>query len=255
MLWRANLLLLVSACYIGFLAVIEIGFRLGRRRGERRDNAAITHVGELQTALLGLLALLLGFTFAMSVSRFDNRKALVVEEANAIGTTFLRSQFLHEPHRQAVARLIRDYVAARLVSWNDPDERARIAAHDTASRIQQDLWTHIGEGAAQQAASVPVGLLIHSLNQTIDLREESRAAVDNHVPEPVLFLLIFVTAVSLAFVAYRSGLTGQRRFVLNAMFALLIVLVLAVILDLDRPGRGLIKVSQASMIRLKETME
>jgi hypothetical protein len=255
MLWRANLLVLFIACYVCFLAVIEVGFRLGRRHREESNDAAITHVGALQTALLGLLALLLGFTFAMAATRFEKRKALVVEEANAIGTTFLRSKFLLEPHRQVVAGLLRDYVAARIAAHNERSEGARRAADATGSRIQQELWAQTEGVGAQQPTSVPVGLFIHALNQAIDLREESRAALDNHVPETVLFLLILVTAVSLALVAYGSGLTGHRRFVLHALFALLLVLVLTIILDLDRPRRGLIKVSQVSMIRLKETIE
>ena len=222
MLWETSLFILQIASVVCFLAVIELGFRLGRRQKERSDDATATHVGALQTALLGLLALLLGFTFAMAVTRFEARKVLVVEEANAIGTTFLRSQYLPEPRRQAIARLLKEYVAARLVFNQAGDERVRMIAESATSRMQRELWSHAAEVAAQQPASEPVGLFIHSLNQAIDKREEIRAARDNHVPETVLLLLFAVTAVSLAFVAYGSGLTGQRRFILNAVFALLI---------------------------------
>jgi len=255
MLWRTNLLVLFIACYVCFLAVMEVGFRLGRRQHELSDDATVSHVGALQNALLGLLALLLGFTFAMAVTRFEARKVLVVEEANAIGTTFLRSQYLPELRRQAIARLLKEYVAARLAFNEMRDERVRVAAEATTSRMQRELWSHAAEVAMQQPTSEPVGLFIHSLNQAIDKREEIRAARDNHVPESVLWLLVGVTAVALAFVGYGSGLTGRRRFVLNAVFALLIALVLTIILDLDRPREGLIRVSQASMIRVKATMD
>ena len=255
MLLRINLFVLLIASVLCFLAVIEVGFRLGRREKELRDDGTGAHVGALQTALLGLLALLLGFTFAMSVSRFEIRKALVAEEANAIGATFIRARLLPEPHRQGVRHLLNEYVAARLAFNEDRDERALMAAEAATFRMQRELWAHTVGAAAQEPTSEPVALFIQSVNEAIDKREAIRAARDNYVPETVLFLLFAVTAVSLAFIGYGSGLTGRRRFVPNAVFALLIALVLTIILDLDRPRRGLIRVSQGSMIRLKAKMD
>jgi hypothetical protein len=251
MIWRTNETLLFIASIVCFLGVIEGAFQVGRRHKERSDGAAVTHLGALQTALLGLLALLLGFTFAMALARFEERKALVVEEANALGTTFLRTQFLPEPRRQEVARLLKEYVAARIAFNVEPNEQVRTTVEATSARLQQELWSHTATAAAQQPTSAPMGLLIHALNQAIDVREEIRAARDNHVPETVLVLLFSITVAALVFIGYGSGLTGLRRFLPNAVFALLIALVLTIILDLDRPRRGLIRVSQTSMIRLK----
>lgn len=256
MIWQINEFVLLLSALALFLFVIEMSFRLGRRKGNRSDDDGKVHVGALQAAALVLLALLLGFAFAMAVSRFDMRKALVIEEANAIGTTFLRSQFLPEPQRQEIAALIKDYVSARL-DFYDAGIKPHLlhAANVAAQRIEERLWALTVRVAAQEARSVPVGLFIQSLNELLDDNERRRVALENHVPEAVIFLLFFVSAVALGFVAYGCGLARQRRFAMNAVFALLIAMVITVILDMDRPRRGLVRVSQDSMIRLKAAID
>lgn len=256
MLWAINEVVLGLAALAAFLVVIEIGFRPGRRRLAGSDDSVKAHVAALQAALLGLLALLLGFTFAMALSRFDTRRTLVLEEANAIGTTYLRSQFLPQPQRREVAGLLRAYVAARLVFYDAGIDKPRLdAANATAARLQERLWSVATAVAAQDPRSVPMGLFVQSLNDVIDLHEKRLTALQSHVPEVVLHLLLTVSAVALGFVAYGCGLTGQRRYVSTAFVALLIALVLTTILDLDRPRRGLITVNQESLLRLQDALE
>jgi hypothetical protein len=239
-----------------FLAIIEISFRFGRRRAAKAEIPLRSHIGALQGALLGLLALLLGFAFAMAVSRFDNRKALVLEESNAIGTTYLRAQLLPQPQRQELKKLLRAYVEARLDFYDAGIDRARFdAANAAAARLSEQLWTVAIALAEKDPRSVPAGLFVQSLNDVIDLSEKRLQALENHVPETVLHLLFGVAAVALGFIGYGCGLDGQRRSVSTTLVSLLIALVLVVIVDIDRPRRGLIKVSQDSMVRLKATIE
>lgn len=242
------------AALAAFLVVIEVGFRLGLRSRAGSDDATKIHVGALQAALLGLLALLLGFTFAMAVSRFDTRKALVLEEANAIGTAYLRGQLLPPPHRQEIATLLEAYVAARLALYETAEPRRLDEAQVMAARLAARLWTVTAAVTAQDPRSVTAGLFVQSLNDVFDLKEKQRTALQNHVPEVVLHLLLTVSVVALGFVAYGAGLTGQRRHVSTSVVAVLIALVLVTILDIDRPRRGLIKVSQESMVRLQESL-
>ena len=256
MLWGIDEFLLFLAALAAFALAMEAGFRLGRRHRDRSDGYTTTHVSALQAALLGLLALLLGFTFAMAVSRFDTRKSLVVDEANAIGTTYLRAQLLPPPQRQELVTLLKAYVAARLAFFDAGVDKARLdAAYAAASRIEGQLWASAIVLAEQDRRSVTAGLFIQSLNDVIDLNEKRRVALENHVPDIVIYLLFAVSMVAVGFIAYGGGLAGQRRHGSTAIFALLIALVLATILDIDRPRRGLVQVVQDSMTRLKADLE
>jgi hypothetical protein len=256
MLWRIDEFVLFFLANAVYLMFIEVGFRLGRKSGGRGDDDVRNHVGALQAATLLLLALLLGFTFAMAVSRFDTRKALVVEEANAIGTTLLRARFLPESQRREVAELLEEYVSVRLAFYQAGIDPQRLqAASDAAARLDTRLWAVAVAVAARAERSVPVGLFIQSLNDLIDDNEKRRVALENHVPESVILLLFIVSCVALGFVAYGCGLTGRRHFVMNAIFAMLIAMVITVIMDIDRPRRGLVTVSQDSMVRLRATLD
>jgi len=256
MIWNINEFVLFGAFLGFFLVVVEASFRLGHRMSEGSDNDSKKHVGALQAAALMLLALLLGFSFAMAVSRFDARKELVVEEANAIGTTFLRSLYLPEPQRQEIAALLQSYVSARLAFYDAGIDPMRLdAANKEASRIEKQMWGLTAELAAKESQSVPLGLFLASMNEVLDDNERRLAALQNHVPDVVIVLLLSVSAVALGIMAYGCGLSRQRRFAMNAVFVLLIAMVITVILDMDRPRRGLVRVSQDSMIRLKATIE
>lgn len=255
MIWSMNESVLFLAAFALFIFVIEVSFRLGLRKNSREDTDGKTHVGALQAAALVLLALLLGFTFAMAVARFDMRKSLVIDEANAIGTTALRAQFLPEPQRSEAELLLKKYVSTRLDFYSAGIDQARLnAAGSAAQQIEERLWSLAVSAASADVRSVPVSLFIQSLNDLIDNNEKRRAALDNHVPQAVVLLLFFVSAVSLGFVSYGCGLTGQRRFMMNIIFAMLIAMVITVILDIDRPRRGLVKISQDSMLRLKNSL-
>jgi hypothetical protein len=255
-LWAFDGRLLLVAILAVFLLATEAGFRRGRRYRQRSGESVKAHVGALQAGLLGLLALLLGFTFAMAVSRFDTRKSLVLAESNAIGTAYLRADILPAAQRLEFRRQFKPYVAARLGFFEAGiDERRLEAAHETATRICERLWSTAAAAAEQDPHAVSNGLLIQSLNDMFDFIERRRVALDDHVPETVIWLLIVVSASALGFIGYGNGLADERHFASTALFAATIALVLAIILDLDRPRRGMVRVSQVSMLRLQATLD
>jgi len=255
MLWSTNELALLVGVLAGLVAALEVGYRVGLRRSFESREADRAHAGALQAATLGLLALLLGFTFFMAVSRYDARKQLVLDEANAIGTAALRARLLPEAQRREAPALFREYVAARLAYHDAGIDAGKLRdAQDRAARLEARLWALAEAAAAQDPRAVTGGLFVQAMNDVIDLREKRQVALDNHVPEAVLALLLAVSAVSLAFLGYGSGMDRVRRLWPNAVFALLIALVFAVIADLDRPRRGLIQVSQESLLRLKSSL-
>jgi hypothetical protein len=255
-LWRLDEGVLFCATIVAFGAILELAFRLGRRYGVRRsDEAAKTHSNALQAALLGLLAILLAFNFAMADARYEARKALLQEEVNAIRTTYMRALLLPPPQRQAVLALLRTYVATRLEFGRAGIDPALLeVANASTAHLEAHLWTLVRTVAAHHPSEAATGEFMQAVNDMVNVTEKRRAAQENHVPEVVLHLLFLVAMGALGFIAYGYGLTGQRRHSSTALFAVLIALVLTLILDLDRPRRGFIRVSEDSLLRLQATL-
>lgn len=248
--------LLFLIAIVAFLVALEIAYRLGRRRSDRSDAALKSHVDGLRSALLGLLSLLLGFNFAMAVARFETRKALLQEEMNSIRTTFLRAQLLPSAERQEVTERLKGYVADRVAFQSGPMNDATIqAAIASAARFESGLWSVAARITAQGLSGAPTGLFVQSVNDLIVVNGKRRASLDNHVPEIVLHLLFTVALFALSFMAYAYGLTGRPRHGSTVIFALLIAVVLAIIVDLDRPRRGLIRINEDGMIRLQQILD
>jgi hypothetical protein len=256
MLWGIDEVFLFFIAIAIYLGVIEAGFRLGLRYRDPADDTIKAHVAALQTALLGLLALLLGFTFAMAVNRFEARKLLVLEESNAIGKAYWRSQLLPPEHATKIAGLLRQYVAARMdFDRAASDDKALQVANAAAARIERQIWEDAGALEKEDTHSSVTLLFLQSVNEMVDVNEKRLVALENHVPAPVHHLLFFVAATAIGFIAFGCGLTGRRRMLSTGIFAGLIAFVLAFILDIDQPRSGLIQVSQESMIRLQERLE
>jgi hypothetical protein len=254
-LWNLNEVLILVGLIAIFWVATEIGFRIGARFRKNANEADKSHVDALQGALLGLLALLLGFSFAMSMARYDARKALVLKEANTIGTNYLRTDFLPPDLGAQARKVLRAYVDSRLEfvsAKNDPAKLKR--AFDSGAVMQAQLWSIAGKAAALDPRSVPTGLFAASLNDVIDVSEERRTAFENHVPSAVLALLIIVSCGALAYMGAGSGMVGRRHLPSTITFAVISAMVLVIILDMDRPRQGLIQVSQQSMLRLQESI-
>jgi hypothetical protein len=148
-LYQQSEILVVTVLFGLLLIAKEVGFRRGRVIRGRLEDPAKSELTTLQAAMVGLLALLLAFSFAMAESRFETRRQLVLEEANAVGTTYLRSQALAEPYQTKVASLLRQYVADRLeyyAAGNDPEKLDEV--NQQTNQLQKELWSqaiHIPE--------------------------------------------------------------------------------------------------------------
>jgi hypothetical protein len=230
----------------------EVGFRYGRRHADRTPPEIHSHVATVEGALLGLLALLLGFAFAMAMTRFETRKQVVLEEVNDLQTTYLRAHLLPERRRATAVGLLEEYVQSRidyLQAGADP-VRSR-DAQDATRRLQVRLWSEAVAAARENPDEVTTGYFIESLNELIDDHTKRSIAMGNHVPEVILHLLILVATLTIGVTGYSSGLRGKRLKALRAILVLLITATLLVIIDLDRPRRGLIRVSEDGMLRLQ----
>jgi hypothetical protein len=234
----------------------ELGFHLGRRAASTTSDHARSQVGTIQGALLGLLALLLGFTFAMAMSRFEVRKQLILDEANAIGTTFLRTQLLPEPQRREIADLLRRYVRVRLEFYEAGTDNKKLdAVNNATAKLQAQLWSAGAALGEKDPRAVTFGLFLQSLNEVIDLHNKRLTALENHVPEIILILLYFVALVATGLIGYGCGLGEVRNFFVTVVASVLIAAVIMVIIDLDRPRRGLIRGSQQRLVELRDSLE
>ena len=227
------------------VAASEIGWQIGARGGGRSGG----NVSTLESAMLGLLALLIGFTFAMALSRFEARRVAVLNEANAIGTTALRARLLPESYRTDVLKLLKEYVQIRVdVVQSDPSMAEQRTVVDRSNAIQEALWQHAKAIVAKDNSMVPTGLFIQTLNEMIDDQEKRLAAFRNRVPNVVLLGLFGIAAVTGGFAGYASGLDPKRNRLPVYIMGFLVSAVILLIFDLDRPSSGFIRNDQQSMI-------
>jgi hypothetical protein len=164
------------------LLAIEGGYRLGRFRVTHAEHEKEAPVGAMVAAMLGLLAFILAFTFGLAAQRFDTRRQVLLDEANAIGTTYLRAAMLTQ-HEEEIRALLRDYVDVRL---NAVQTRGALAEGIRQSEVLQNrLWDHAVALARDNPDSIVVGLFVQSLNEVIDLHAKRvTAGVRNRIPAP-----------------------------------------------------------------------
>jgi hypothetical protein len=231
------------------LIAAEVGFRIGRHIRSRVDERAAAQQHTLEASPLGLLSLLLGFSFAMAGSRFDLRKGLVIDEANAIGTASLRARVVPAPESEAIRQLLKGYVDERLALYRAG--RATRQQERVSDERLERAWSLAGEVARRDPRSVAAGLLLQSLNEVIDLNSKRIAATLNHVPLVVLLVLVVVAAVSLGTFGVGTGFGNRRGLATTAILSLVIALITAVTIDLDQPKRGLIHISQDALLDMQ----
>jgi len=234
------------------LALIWGVSELGWWYGQRGDGQS-TNISTLESATAGLLALIIGFTFAMALARFEARRDAVVQEANAIGTTALRARLLPEPYRAESLKLLREYVKVRLEAFQSGHSFADLqTAVERSNVVQEALWKHAKAIAEKDPALIPAGLFIQSLNQMIDAQGVRLAVLRNRIPSIVLVLLYVLAAAASGFVGYASAIDPRLTRLPVAIMGLLISLVLYLIIDLDRPNNGFITNNQQAMIDVAE---
>jgi len=242
-------LFLVIVCLVLF--AIECGYRVGDHRRLRANKEKDAPVGAMVAATLGLLAFMLAFTFGLATSRFDMRKALVLDEANAVGTTYLRAAMLPDG-RDEVRALLRDYVDARLAAVQSSDITQGIRR---AEELQTQLWSLAVAAGQQHPNSIVVGLFVASLNEVIDLHAKRvTAGLRNRIPGTIWVVLFTIAVLALGAMGYHSGLVDTTRSLAVFAVAFAFSAVIALVVDLDRPQEGTLIISQQALIDVRQSM-
>jgi hypothetical protein len=230
-----------------------LGHGVGRRMTHKRETLR-EPVSVVQGVLLTLVALVLAFGLAMAVGRHDARRAAVVDDANAIGTAFLRAQTLPEPQRSLSLPLFAEYTEQSLqLSRTVPGSEEQARAIAAGSELQRQLWDQAAQAlAAAPTASAP-RLYVESLNEMIDMQTTRVAALNNRVPFAIVFFEVVGAATALALLALYFALLS-RGIVPVLLTASMLMLLLVISLDLDRPTRGMIEIPTSPLETLAESM-
>jgi hypothetical protein len=229
------------------LAVVELGFRIRSRRNNGLDDDRHKQIEGTRNDIAVLLSLLLGFTLAMGLLRFDQRTDLVMDEANAISTARLRAEMLLARSRGPVQEALRRYIEARVqYSRARPGEEMEHALGQS-DQAQRELWRR-ATTAAQEDPSPITALFIASLNQAFDLKDKRAATLEHRIPGALWLMLVFVALLT----CFTVGWSHRRRLLLSmAVPPLAIAIVMMLIADLDTSRSGLIRVRQHSIERLQ----
>jgi hypothetical protein len=241
----------LAAILLSILA-LELGFRFGEWRRARGSDENETPVAAMVASVLGLLAFMLAFTFSLAASRFDARRQAVLEEANSIGTTYLRTRLLPEPQRSEISKLIRDYTELRVQKLSmDTVEDLMIKSDE----MHKQMWTLAVAAAEKDPHSILTGLFLQSLNETIDLHSKRIFfGMRSQVPLTIWLALWSLTLIGMVSVGYQAGLSGTRRSPEMPVLALSFAVVMLLIVDLDRGQEGFLKVSQQPIVDVLKLM-
>ncbi len=232
----------IPILYVGLLVLfavaVEIGYLLGDRRQRNTDyidEGRTAQSGVVLGAMLTLSGFLIGFTFSMAGGQFDNRREIVIDDANAIGTAFLRTAQLPEPYRSNSQCLFGEYVDRRATLFDDaPEEQLA-----RSERIQEYLWADATE-IARSSPSPIISIYVQSLNEMIDIHGK-RAYVElfMRIPDAVIATISVLSLLTMGLTGYLLGLRGKRWGLPTALMIVTYATVFVIVVDLDRPVRGL----------------
>jgi len=243
--------LLTVLIFTALSAAREAGHLLSKRRkGSPVTGDAEAGDGFAMTSILGLLALLIAFSFSLSLQRYDARRELVISEANALGTTWLRTGLLDEADRTRLQALLREYVDIRGEFGVASTPELETAAFRKTEAMQQRLWDATGEVVRPFRTTPLAALLVTTTNESIDLASERKATREARIPARILRVLMLYALIAAVMIGYEKG---RHRAATSLLFVLL-TLAASLVVDLDRPTTGGINVSQQPMLDLQRSI-
>lgn len=235
------------------LLATEIGFRIGvrlQRRDTSLEGKPVTNT--VVGAMLALLAFLIAFAIGIVIEQHNVRKSMVITEANAVGTAYLRAGFLDQQDLARSRDLLREYVEIRLTAASDLSQLEFVQTR--SEEIHGELWTIVEDNVRQGNDSDIMGLFIESVNAVIDVHTQRLAAVHLRLPRLLGIMLYSAMLLSFVLVGISNSADGERDFAAILLFTLAFVAVIMIIVDLDRPQQGFINVSQTALSDLLQQM-
>jgi hypothetical protein len=229
------------ALLIGLTIFYLLGTKLGDYQKKHHPEAKGEGIGPLEGSLLGLLALILSFTFSMAASRFDARRAVVIEEANHISTAILRSDMYPDSIRTSLRKDFQQYVEARISYYEAGRSEEKInRALAATAQISDRIWQRAIGFYQTSATTLPHNLMVPELNDMIDIVTTREALRHATVPDSIAWLLIILSLLGSSIIGY-SKTAKKNDWIILTIYSLMTVFTVYTIIDLDRPRQGFIK--------------
>jgi len=245
--------------FFGMLLFFEVGRRFGIAILARDPEGLAKGTGAAEGAVFGLLGLILAFSFSGAATRFEERRHLITEEANAIGTAYLRLDLLPANAQPELRTIFRQYLDIRSTIYeNHTDEPALEARLEKVAALQTDIWNKsLAASRHQESSPDAAKLLLPALNQMIDITTTRATATENHPPLVVYLLLAGLSLIGALLVGYAMSANKGRSWLHSISFAAVISLATYVIIDLEFPRLGLIRVDGADkvLIDLRKSLD
>ena len=236
------------------LLTLEGAFRFGCQQAKHFTQNGISALRDLQGALLTLVSLLLAFVVSMADVRFETRKQILSDEGNAFGTMLLRKALLPDPVQKVCGELLASNLKVRIDFYEAPLGDAQAAIQKETDAVQSALWALVADSARKNPTSTTLPLVVQTLNETLDIQGKQQRAYENHLPESLMSLLFFASALVVASMGFLCGIEKTRHSFYTSALALLIAATLFVIIDLDRPRGGLIRIHPDNLVHLLRTL-
>jgi len=244
-------LLVAMGLIAGVGAAHEIGFWLGSST-RSTDELFDRQIALVRTSTAALVAFLIGFAFSGAASRFIDRLDIIVKEANALGTAYLRADTIAEPQRTELKAALKEYTVDRvaLLSREGRDQIEPLLAK--VSGLHERMWRSAVKATQDNAPLMAV--VLPPINEVIDLHSVHLAMARRHLPIPIMTLLLGTAAISFGMVGFGNGRAGRRFSVIDSIYGAVLAVALWTTIDLDYPGIGIIRVSNLPVVETLAAM-
>ncbi len=248
------------AFFAGMLICIEAGFRIGLRKAAKAPEESDGGTGAIEAAVFALFGLLLAFSFSGATGRLDTRRAMIVNEANAIGTAYLRIDMLPDADQPAMRDLFRSYLDSRIAVFGSSATLEEVLRElDRGAELQSRIWSGALASIKSDPSLLPARVqIIPALNEMIDITTTRKIAMFTHIPVLVFALLVGISLISALIAGYAMSKRrkGTRSVFHMLMYAIVVSITLYVVLDIEYPRAGLVRLDEAdrALIELRESM-
>jgi hypothetical protein len=252
-------LLFAVLFFVGMLLLLETGRRLGIRRRPKESEGERGSLGTVEGAVFALFGLVMAFTFAGAASRFNEKRMLIAEEVNTIETAYLRLHLVSQPARSELQGLFRQYVDSRLNTYRQlPDMQAAEREMAKSKTIQEEIWSDAVAATVLPNSHPDSGkLLLPALNNMIDITTTRAMALRIHPPSIIYWLLFSLGLICSLLAGYRMAIGQRRSWIHILAFTLITVIIVYVILDVEYPRTGLIRIeaNDQLLVQVRESMK
>lgn len=247
--------MLIAIVFLFLLAFYKVGFFFGAKNHVLHEKGILSTVASIQTGLMGLLGVMLAFSFSMSSQRFEQRRQLVIQESMNIGTSYFRAGLLPDSSRDKIRTLLRGYLDYRINYYsrgNSSEEMQKIQTE--SENLQVAIWAETAS-LGRNAPSLNTNLNILALNATIDISGNISSSFQSRVPRFIMILLSFIAFCTVLTIGFSDGLSLDRNFPFVIILNVVLCTILLLIVDLDTPTTGFLQSDTYSLVQLKEEIQ